>query len=95
KLAAEKNYDYVICGHIHCPQMRSVEKQGKRVIYLNSGDWVESLTALEYKWGQWSIYRYDPTDFEDANHSEDEEYPMNGTHSISLFEQMVQLAAEA
>jgi UDP-2,3-diacylglucosamine pyrophosphatase LpxH len=61
--AAEQNYDYVICGHIHQPQMRAV-KVGDRVVnYLNSGDWVESLTALEYQWGQWSIYEYDEADY--------------------------------
>ncbi len=67
KLAAEEDYDYVICGHIHRPQMRSHEIEGKKVAYLNSGDWVENLTALEYKWGRWSIYEYDETDYEFVN----------------------------
>jgi hypothetical protein len=62
-LAADENYDYVICGHIHRPQMRTVDVKGKKVTYLNSGDWVENLTALEYKWGRWSIYEYDETDY--------------------------------
>jgi UDP-2,3-diacylglucosamine pyrophosphatase LpxH len=59
RMAADQQYDYVVCGHIHKAQMRTEEVKGKKVIYLNSGDWVESLTALEYKWGQWSIYEYD------------------------------------
>ncbi len=67
QLAAEEGYDYVICGHIHRPQMRSVETRGKKVTYLNSGDWVENLTALEYQWGQWSIYEYDETDYSVVN----------------------------
>jgi len=29
------------------------------IIYLNSGDWVENLSALEYDDGEWSIFRYD------------------------------------
>jgi hypothetical protein len=29
-------------------------------LYLNSGDWVESLTALEYNNGYWSIYTHEP-----------------------------------
>ncbi len=67
-LAAEKGYDYVICGHIHLPQMRQMEgKDGKQVTYLNSGDWVENLTALEMKNGQWSLYKYDSTDFDYVN----------------------------
>ena len=28
------------------------------VTYLNSGDWVESLTALEYNDKSWSIYQF-------------------------------------
>nr|HQU61477.1 UDP-2,3-diacylglucosamine diphosphatase [Saprospiraceae bacterium] len=67
RLAAEESYDYVICGHIHRPQMRVQEVKGKKVTYLNSGDWVENLTALEYKWGRWSIYEYDPADYELIN----------------------------
>ncbi|MEM8527756.1 MAG: UDP-2,3-diacylglucosamine diphosphatase [Bacteroidota bacterium] len=94
ELATEKNYDYVICGHIHCPQMRAVDKNGKQIIYLNSGDWIENLTALEYKWGQWSIYRYDSNDFAETHPPENEEYPLKGKHNVSLLEQMVQLAAE-
>lgn len=57
-LAMEQGFDYVVCGHIHQPQLKNIEKKGKSVIYMNSGDWVENLTALEYKDGQWSVYRY-------------------------------------
>ncbi|MCO6480991.1 MAG: UDP-2,3-diacylglucosamine diphosphatase [Phaeodactylibacter sp.] len=67
KLAAEEDYDYVICGHIHRPQMRVEEAGGKTVTYLNSGDWVENLTALEYQWGRWSIYEYDEADYQYVN----------------------------
>jgi UDP-2,3-diacylglucosamine pyrophosphatase LpxH len=65
EIAAEKDYDCVICGHIHQPQMRTVTTEsGKQIQYLNSGDWVEHLSALEYQNGAWSIYRYDKVDFE-------------------------------
>src|SRR5215813_4485652 len=43
ELAIEKKYDYVICGHIHQPQKRIVEKEHGAVVYMNSGDWVENL----------------------------------------------------
>ncbi len=33
------------------------------VLYLNSGDWVESLTALEYNEKKWEIFKYDPAKF--------------------------------
>jgi UDP-2,3-diacylglucosamine pyrophosphatase LpxH len=59
EIAIEKKYDYVICGHIHKPQIRKVSTEKGEVIYLNSGDWVEHLTALEYNKHQWSIYEYE------------------------------------
>ena len=60
ELAIESGYDCVICGHIHVPQRRVIrDAQGRQVVYLNSGDWVESLTALEYYAGRWHIYRHD------------------------------------
>ena len=58
EIAINKKYDYVVCGHIHKPQMRVVSNENGSVLYLNSGDWVENLTALEYKNAEWSIYEY-------------------------------------
>lgn len=63
ELAIEKKYDYVICGHIHQPQYRVVATEKGQVTYLNSGDWVENLTALEYQEGSWRIYQYREADF--------------------------------
>lgn len=62
-VAAEKGFDVVICGHIHVPQNRVVQTPHGSIRYLNSGDWVENLTALEYRFGQWGIYTYDPSDY--------------------------------
>jgi len=59
EIAIEKNYDYVVCGHIHMPQIRNVVTDKGKVTYLNSGDWVENLTALEYDSGKWEIFSYD------------------------------------
>ena len=63
ELAIEKKYDYVICGHIHQPQKKVVENKNGKVTYLNSGDWVEHLTALEYQQNEWTIFEYDEKDF--------------------------------
>ena len=60
ELAIDKGYDYVICGHIHQPQMREVTNDKGTTMYLNSGDWVENLTSLEYLQGQWRIYSPPP-----------------------------------
>ncbi|QSE96564.1 UDP-2,3-diacylglucosamine diphosphatase [Fulvivirga lutea] len=57
-IAIDNRYDYVICGHIHQPQHREINTSKGQVTYLNSGDWVENMTALEYNKGQWSIYDY-------------------------------------
>jgi UDP-2,3-diacylglucosamine pyrophosphatase LpxH len=63
ELAIEKKYDYVICGHIHQPQKRTIQSKNGEVIYLNSGDWIENLTALELEAGEWNIYQYDEKQF--------------------------------
>lgn len=57
-LAIEKGYDYVICGHIHQPKMVVKENKMGKTTYLNSGDWVENLTALEYQFKRWKTYSY-------------------------------------
>jgi len=54
----KKGFKYVVCGHIHKPQHRSLVFEEGEVTYLNSGDWIENLTALEYHQGKWSIYEY-------------------------------------
>lgn len=96
-LAVEQGYDYVVCGHIHRPQMRSVEKGGQLIMYLNSGDWVENLTALEYQWGCWTIYQYDENDYLDLpplfeEILAEEEQP---TAAASILEQMVKKPNES
>jgi predicted phosphodiesterase len=42
----------VICGHIHHAEIKEIDG----IVYMNDGDWVESLTALvEHHDGQWKI----------------------------------------
>jgi len=65
ELAIEKGYHYVVCGHIHQPEIRNIINEDGEVIYLNSGDWVESLTALEYDKKQWRIAKYVAADFKE------------------------------
>lgn len=75
ELAIEKGYSFVICGHIHHPEIREVVTDKGKVTYLNSGDWVESLTALEFTENNWSIYKYDASlllkDEDDTSDNED------------------------
>ncbi len=57
-IGIESKYDYVVCGHIHQPEIRKITNDFGEIMYLNSGDWIENLSALEYNEGQWKIYRY-------------------------------------
>lgn len=73
-LAIENKYDYVICGHIHEPKIIVKENKQGATLYLNSGDWVENLTALEYHKRRWKLYQYEkPSDIEEENLFEMEE----------------------
>jgi UDP-2,3-diacylglucosamine pyrophosphatase LpxH len=55
-LAKAKHCDGIICGHIHHPENRYYED----IHYLNSGDWIDSLSALvEDSDGNWDIIYYD------------------------------------
>ena len=56
--AIRKGADTVICGHIHKPEIRSVQVGDQSVNYLNSGDWIENLSALEYHEGKWRLFNY-------------------------------------
>lgn len=61
-LAIENKFDYVLCGHIHEPKMEYVENEKGATMYLNSGDWIENLTALEYNDQSWEMYKYSEHD---------------------------------
>jgi len=58
ELAIENHYDYAVCGHIHQPKMEYFENKHGKTMYLNSGDWVENFTALEYQFKRWKIYNF-------------------------------------
>jgi len=48
----KRGFDGVICGHIHHAEIKEIDG----VIYMNDGDWVESMTALVEHWdGRWEI----------------------------------------
>jgi UDP-2,3-diacylglucosamine pyrophosphatase LpxH len=50
--ASNRGIDGVICGHIHCAEIRQIGA----ITYYNDGDWVESCTALtEAKDGSMAI----------------------------------------
>lgn len=54
-MARTKGCQGVICGHIHRPEDRIIDG----IRYLNSGDWVETMSALvEDMDGNWKIVYY-------------------------------------
>lgn len=58
EIAAEKGYDYVINGHSHAPGIKEIITPKGAVTYVNSGDWVENLTALEYNNQEWKVIKF-------------------------------------
>ena len=64
-IAFERKYKFVICGHIHQPAIKKHSIKNKNIIYLNSGDWVENLTSLEYHNKKWTIYQHDNNHYEE------------------------------
>jgi UDP-2,3-diacylglucosamine pyrophosphatase LpxH len=85
ELAIEKNYDYVVCGHIHQPQKRVIETEKGKVTYLNAGDWIEHLTALEYYNNDWHIYHYNETTIETHAAGKSSTAPEVMTSEISYY----------
>ena len=83
EIASSNNFKYVVCGHIHHPKIESFKTGKNTVTYMNSGDWVENLTALEYNNSKWSIYNHEPSHIEKNVINEDEK------SNKELFEEMV------
>lgn len=53
--AKRRDYDGVICGHIHKAEHKSLED----ITYLNCGDWVESCSFVaETHDGEWIVVHY-------------------------------------
>lgn len=88
EIGISNQFDYVVCGHIHHPEIRSISNASGKITYLNSGDWVENLSALEFVDGNWNIYRFKESDKATmASDADEEEEELN---SSKLFENMLQ-----
>ncbi len=60
KMAKSKGCDGIICGHIHKAENRMIDG----IHYLNSGDWVETMSALaEDHEGNWELIYFNQIDF--------------------------------
>lgn len=87
-IGISNRYDYVICGHIHQPEIREISNADGKIMYLNSGDWVENLSALECVNGVWSIYRFEEEDRRKMLLGEDE--PDEDISNDKLFSNLVE-----
>lgn len=74
ELAITKGYDAVICGHIHQPQIREVVSTSGSTMYMNSGDWVENLTSLEYIDKKWQLFTFPQSKTLSLDDGEDEPF---------------------
>jgi UDP-2,3-diacylglucosamine pyrophosphatase LpxH len=79
-IAIENKYNFVICGHIHQPVIKTYTNNHGNVEYLNSGDWVENLTALEYNDSKWTIYKYNASNFNSEVNNQEHEDVLNKTN---------------
>ncbi|MES2397426.1 MAG: UDP-2,3-diacylglucosamine diphosphatase [Bacteroidota bacterium] len=87
-IGISNEFDYVVCGHIHQPEIREIKNDVGSIMYLNSGDWIENLTALEYNEGEWSIYKYHEDEFaKSVDLNEPQHVSLNNSQ---LFENLIQ-----
>jgi UDP-2,3-diacylglucosamine pyrophosphatase LpxH len=86
-IGISNHYDYVVCGHIHQPEMREIENDNGRIMYMNSCDWIENLTSMEYVNGNWKIYRFDDNEMLNMVVNTPEEEELNNNQ---LFDNLVE-----
>ena len=59
EIALNEGHQAVVCGHIHQPRISTIRTAHGTVDYLNSGDWIENLSALEYTNKTWTLYKHE------------------------------------
>ncbi len=83
EIGISNGYDYVVCGHIHQPEIREIATHHGSITYLNSGDWIENLTALEFNDDKWTIYKYDEAELMEGIDEDHEEHELNNKELFS------------
>lgn len=88
ELAIQNQFDVVINGHIHQPKIREYKNGKGSVLYANSGDWIENLTALEYHDDQWNVFDFKKWKMQqqiallEAKFRDEQEVEMEEVHAI-------------
>lgn len=87
KIGISNGYHNVVCGHIHQPNDVHYQDGQGEIRYLNSGDWIENCTALEYNQGAWKLYEYDKDDL--TRKTDYKEYQNIDFSTSELFDQLM------
>jgi UDP-2,3-diacylglucosamine pyrophosphatase LpxH len=90
RVAIPMGFSHIVCGHIHQPEQRIISIDNEHIQYLNSGDWIENLTSLEYNHGKWSIYRYNDTDYTNDDDTTEAHEEITELNNKDLFKKMYQ-----
>ena len=69
--------------------MREITNDQGKTMYLNSGDWIENLTALEYVNNEWSIYRFNENEM-NLNNKESSIAEEDDLNDGELFDNLVE-----
>ncbi|MEJ7769756.1 MAG: UDP-2,3-diacylglucosamine diphosphatase, partial [Chitinophagaceae bacterium] len=73
---------------IHPPEIKEIVTDNGSITYLNSGDWIENLSSLEYTDGQWRIYRFtEDHEFTDMKKQKDEDPELSNNQ---IFDNLLQ-----
>ena len=71
-IAIHDGHDVVVCGHIHKPRIGTLRTPKGEIVYMNSGDWIENMSALEYSDGRWALHLHEgPARVHSATPAED------------------------
>ena len=87
-IGISNGYGFVICGHIHQPEIKEIKNGKGSITYMNSGDWIENLSSLEYNDGKWSIYKYHEDAFAQSIDLSQNNYV--NLNKVQLFENLVE-----
>jgi hypothetical protein len=89
-VAQAEQCDGVICGHIHQPANKYIDG----IHYLNSGDWVESLSALvQHMDGSWEVIHYQ--EWLDSRNTDDEARLQDGPGDDESMEELYEFLESA
>ncbi len=86
QVAGLKGYETIIYGHTHIPMEKHVVFNGKKLHFINCGDWIENFTAVEFYGNKWHLFYYNGPD--DENQTEEPDFPRDQQIYWSLIKEL-------